>query len=160
MNAQSSVTRDPLPTRPRVGLVGFGYWGPNLARNFQAIPDCEFVAIADADPMRLAKAGELYRHVQLYPTAEALMAADLDAVVIATPARTHYALALAALEAGKHVLVEKPLAMSSAEAQALIAAAAARQRVLMVGHVFEYNPAVRYIKDLLTAGVLGELYYL
>lgn len=160
MDTQLPVTRDPLPARPRVGLIGFGYWGPNLARNFQAIPDCEFVAIADADPQRLAKAGELYRHVQLYPSAEALLAADLDAVVIATPARTHYALALAALEAGKHVLVEKPLAMSSAEAQALIAAAEARQRVLMVGHVFEYNPAVRYIKDLLTAGVLGELYYL
>jgi predicted dehydrogenase len=132
-------------TRPRVGLIGFGYWGPNLARNFQAIPDCEFVAIADANPERLARAREQYRHVQLYTTAEALIAADLEAVVIATPARTHYDLALA---------------VSSAEAHALVATAAARQRVLMVGHVFEYNPAVRYIKELLTAGVLGDLYYL
>lgn len=144
----------------RVGLVGFGYWGPNLARNFHAIPACELTAISDTSPERLDKAGVQYRGARLYDNVEALLASDVDAIALATPARSHYALALAALEAGKHILVEKPLAMTTQEAQVLVDLAAARGLVLVVGHVFLYNPAVHYIKALLDAGTLGDVYYL
>lgn len=143
-----------------IGLIGFGYWGPNLARNFHALPNADLSAIADANPKRLQKARTLYRSTRFYEHFNDLLASDVEAVAIATPARSHYPLTRAALEAGKHVFVEKPLAMSVQEAEALVELAKTRGRVLMVGHVFEYNPAVRYIKQLLDEGGIGELYYL
>jgi predicted dehydrogenase len=147
--------------RLRLGLIGYGYWGPNLARNFHQLPDAWLVACADSDTLRLAEIARLYPLQQTSPDARALIEnPTLDALVIATPARSHFALAKQALEAGKHVLVEKPLAMSSAEARALIDLAKKQQRVLMVGHTFEYNPAVWKIKELLDAGTLGELFYI
>ncbi len=144
----------------RIGLIGFGYWGPNLARNFHALPDCDLTAICDNNPERLDKARGIYRATRFYTDVADLLASDIDAVAIATPARTHHPLALAALAAGKHVLVEKPLAMSAAEAEELVAMADAQRRVLMVGHIFRYHPAVHHIKNLLTDGALGDLYYL
>jgi predicted dehydrogenase len=142
----------------RVAQVGYGYWGPNLARNFHQLPEATLAYVVDANPEALARAEQLYGCQTTTDYAEALR--QVDAVSIATPARSHFALAEAALLAGKHVLVEKPLAMSVAEAQRLIELAEARSRVLMVGHVFEYNPAVRYIKGAMRAGELGEIYYL
>lgn len=143
-----------------VGLIGYGYWGPNLARNFHQLPEATLAACCDTDPARLEVVRRLYPHVRTTTRVEDLWSdPDLDAVVIATPVRTHYALARAALEAGKHVLVEKPITMDSAEAEDLIALAERQGRVLMVGHTFEYNPAVWKIKELIQAGDLGEIYY-
>jgi len=144
----------------RVAQVGYGYWGPNLARNFYQLPGAELACLVDANPEVLEKARRLYACQTTTQFADALTDPTLDAIVIATPARSHYELAKAALLAGKHVLVEKPLAMSIAECRDLIALAAARNLILMVGHVFEYNPAVRYIKSAIKAGELGEVYYL
>jgi len=145
----------------RVGLIGLGYWGPNLARNFESLPDCRLTAICDRNPERLG-------HVaQMYPTAiattdsdELLASGEVDAVIIGTPTKTHYALARAALLSGLHVFVEKPLATTTRECAELIRLAEARGLVLFVGHVFLYSAAVAKLKDLVSSGELGELYYI
>ena len=145
----------------RVGLIGCGYWGPNLARNLHQIPQAELVACCDLDPQALSKMQALYPQVvTTLDYCDLLADPDIEAVVIATPARSHYPLTKDALEAGKHVLVEKPLAMSSQEAKELIALAEERKRVLMVGHIFEYHPAVRKIKSLIDQGEMGQIYYI
>lgn len=151
-----------MSDRVRIGLVGYGYWGPNLARNFHQLPEAWLVACADADAARLSEVARLYPSIQQTASdARALMEnPTLDALVIATPARSHFQLVSQALEAGKHVLVEKPLALTGADARALIECARKNKRVLMVGHTFEYNPAVWKIQELLDAGALGELYYI
>ncbi len=147
--------------RIRLGLVGYGYWGPNLARNFHQLPDAWLVACADADNARLNEAARLYPIQQSANDARELIEnPTLDALVIATPARSHFELVSQALNAGKHVLVEKPLALTSADARALTELAQKNKRVLMVGHTFEYNPAVWKIQELLDAGALGELFYI
>jgi predicted dehydrogenase len=147
--------------RVRIGLIGYGYWGPNLARNFHQLPEAWLTACADADPARLAEAARLYPFTQAATDyRELLENEDLDAIVVATPARSHYEIALAALQHGKHVLVEKPLAMTSAQVRDLSDSARASDRVLMVGHTFEYNPAVWKIKELLTSRAIGDLYYI
>ncbi len=144
----------------RIGLVGYGYWGPNLARNFHALPDAHLVAVADVDAKRLDEPARLY-HARTYADYRDILAdPTLDAVAVSTPARTHFEIARAALERGKHVLVEKPLAMSSDEARRLIALAEQKQRVLMVGHTFEHNPAVWKIRELIEQRELGDLYYI
>jgi len=143
-----------------IAQVGYGYWGPNLARNFAQLPDAELTYIVDASAEARATAQRLYGCQGVATLAEALADPGVDAVVLATPARTHHALATAAMNAGKHVFIEKPLAMSVAEGQAMVDLAAQQQCVLMVGHVFEYNPAVHYIKRAIDAGELGEVYYL
>lgn len=150
-----------MAERLRLGLVGYGYWGPNLARNFHQLPEAWLVACADADAARFNEAARLYPTLKqtAADARELLENPTLDALVIATPARSHFALVTQALEAGKHVLVEKPLAMSSDEARAMIETARRHERILMVGHTFEYNPAVWKIQELLNAGALGELYY-
>ena len=148
-------------TQPtRIGLIGYGYWGPNLARNFHALPDAHLVAVADADAKRLDEPARLYRARTYIDYRELLADPTLDAVAVSTPARTHFEIARAALERGKHVLVEKPLAMSSDEARQLIALAEQKQRVLMVGHTFEHNPAVWKIRELIEQRELGDLYYI
>lgn len=143
-----------------VALVGFGYWGPNLARNFHQLQDAELAYVVDADQRALEKA----RHLYSCQTAESMepVLADpaIDAISIATPARSHYTLAKAALLAGKHVFVEKPLTMDLAEGQELVTLADRLGLTLMVGHVFEYNPAVRYIKESINRGDLGDIYYI
>lgn len=144
----------------RIAQVGLGYWGPNLARNLATVDGGELVTLCDADPVRLERMGKqvpFARRVTEY--AEVLADDGVDAVVLATPVDTHFELARAALEARKHVLVEKPLATSSAECETLIALADAADRCLMVGHVFLFNAAVRKVKEYIDAGELGELYY-
>lgn len=146
--------------RLRIGLVGYGYWGPNLARNFHQLPEAWLTACADADPARLAEATRLYPFTQATTDYRQLIDNPaLDAVVVATPARSHFEIARAALEHGKHVLVEKPLAMTTPQVRELADCARASDRVLMVGHTFEYNPAVWKIKELLTTRAIGDLYY-
>lgn len=145
----------------RVAQVGYGYWGPNLARNFYQMPGAELAYVVDRDESVLAKAVQVMPGVQGRTELAPLLADPaVDAIAIATPARSHYPLAKAALEAGKHLFVEKPLALELAHAQELAALAAERGLVLMVGHVFEYNAAVRYIKQAMQQGDLGEIYYL
>ena len=145
----------------RVALLGFGYWGPNLARNLHLRLGRAWVACADPDPARRAEVARRYPWVRALADPQAALAdPGVDAVVIASPARTHAQLAHLALRAGKHVLVEKPLALTTADAVALAEQAAGGGRVLMVGHTFEYNPAVTKMRALLEAGELGELYYL
>jgi predicted dehydrogenase len=144
----------------RIGVVGYGYWGPNLVRNFSDLPGAVVMAIADARQDRLDLARRRCPGAERYTDPQALIASpEVDAVVIATPVATHFELARAALCAGKHVLVEKPLASSSEQALMLIEEAAIRNRVLMVDHTFVYTPAVRRIRDLVAAGELGDLYY-
>lgn len=144
----------------RVALVGYGYWGPNLARNFHQLPTTELTYVVDANPAAQEKARRLYNCAVAGDLSEVLAGDLVEAVVIATPARTHFALAQAALLAGKHVLVEKPLTMDLEEGRLLTQLAADRGLTLMVGHVFEFNPAVRYIKQAIDDGELGDLYYL
>ena len=143
-----------------VGVLGYGYWGPNLVRNFTETPGVRVVACCEPDAIRRGRAKARYPHVEMVDDAAALLArADVDAVVIATPPATHYAIARAALESGRHVFVEKPLATASADAAALAELAAQRRLTLLVDHTFVYTPAVRKIRELLTAGELGQLYY-
>ena len=157
MRDDGEVKLEPL----RVALIGYGYWGPNLARNFHQLPEADLVACCDLDQARLEQARRLYPGVRTTDDAAEIWSdPGVEAVVIATPARTHFRLARAALEAGKHVLLEKPLTLSSVEGQALVDLAESEGLTLRVGHVFEYNPAVRYIKSLLDNGELGEIYYL
>lgn len=144
-----------------VAVVGCGYWGPNLIRNFSSAPGCRVARVCDADAARLDKARALCPSA--LPTSsfdEVLADPGIDAVAIATPVRSHAPLARAALEAGKHVLVEKPLAFSAAEADALVRLADECGLTLMVDHTFLYSPAVNKIRELVTSGELGELYFI
>lgn len=150
----------PAPSPVGIALIGYGYWGPNLARNFHTLATSRLLYVVDANPQVLAQAQRLFDCAVTTDVDAVLADPNVEAVAIATPARTHYALADAALRAGKHVLVEKPLTMDVDEARQLIELASARGLKLMVGHVFEYNPAVRYIRDAIVAGELGDIYYL
>lgn len=142
-------------------IVGYGYWGPKLVRNFLAVAQGKTVAVCDDSEDRLARARRDFPGVKTYATLTEVLAADgIDAVALATPVSTHYPLAKRALEAGRHVLVEKPMTDSVATSRELIALAAARKRVLMVDHTFVYHPAVRKIKALIEAGNLGRLCYI
>jgi predicted dehydrogenase len=144
----------------RLGVIGYGYWGPNLVRNFHAQPDCRVVAICDRDPTAFARAQAHYPGIAATAdAAEVLTGPDIDAVAIATPVSTHYALARQALDHGKHVFVEKPFTATSAEAEDLIARAERGRRVVMVDHTFLFTGAVRKIKQLVDDGMLGRLYY-
>lgn len=143
-----------------VGVVGYGYWGPNLVRNFIEMPDSRVVAVSDLRPERLALAQSLYPSVRATADYnELLNDPTVDAVVIATPVSTHFDLAMRALQAYKHVLVEKPLAATAAQSARLIEEAERRRRVLMVDHTFVYTGAVRKIRELIAGNALGELYY-
>jgi len=145
----------------RVGVVGLGYWGPNLARNFAAIPGCEVRWLCDASAEARAKAARTLPEARLAEDIEELLQdAELDAVVLATPVPTHADLATRVLEAGRHCFVEKPLATNVRDAQRAVAAAARAERTLMVGHLLEYHPAVARLKELVDGGEMGELYYL
>jgi len=142
----------------RVGLVGFGYWGPKLARCMTEAEGVTLAALCDRSAERLALAAERHPGVRLTEDWQRLIADPaLDAIALATPAAVHAPMALAALRAGKHVLVEKPLARSSAEAEALVAEAARRGRVLMVDHTFLFSPQVARIAALIAAGELGQI---
>jgi predicted dehydrogenase len=144
-----------------VGLIGYGYWGPNLARNLADTEGVELAAIADARPDRREAAARRHQGTTMIANAADLIARDdLDAVVIATPLHTHYALAAAAIERGRHVLIEKPLAASKKEAESLAELADKHGVRLMVDHTFVYTGAVRTIRGLVHSGQLGDLLYL
>jgi predicted dehydrogenase len=143
----------------KVGLVGFGYWGPKLARNYSETPGANLAWIVDRDPNRLVKAAADYPGVRLTSDISEMLDSDVDAVVIATPIRTHYTLAKQALLAGKHVLVEKPLTSSSLEAAELSRLAETHRRALMVGHTFQYNDAIRALRDIVASGEIGDVFY-
>jgi predicted dehydrogenase len=143
-----------------VGIVGCGYWGPKLARNFHQLPESELVAVCDLRQERLDHLRTLYPHARTTNRYRELLASAVDAVAIATPIATHHRMAVEALRAGKHVLVEKPLAASSPEAEEIVIESQRQGRVLMVGHTFEYNPAVEAVREIIANDELGEIYYL
>ena len=144
----------------KVGVIGYGYWGPNLVRNFMAAPGSAVTSVCDQRQERLAPLGKLYPGMKTYSDSKDLINdPQIDAVIIATPVSSHFELAMTALKAGKHVLVEKPLAARSDQARELVAEAAARNLVLLVDHTFVYTDAVRKIRELIALGKLGEIYY-
>jgi predicted dehydrogenase len=150
------------PDRPiRFGIVGLGYWGPNLLRVLSDLPGAEVRWICDLDEARLERYGRRYPDVVRTSYYDMLLQADeLDAIVIATPVFSHFELATAALEAGKHTFVEKPLARSAAEASELVALADEAGLALMCGHTFIYSPPVRAVKGLLDRKDLGDIFFL
>ena len=144
----------------KVGVIGYGYWGPNLVRNFMTAPGSVVARVCDLREERLSSLEKLYPSLKTCTdSTELINDPQIDAVVIATPVSSHFDLASAALRAGKHVLVEKPLAAKSDQARRLVDEAAARKLVLLVDHTFVYTPAVRKIRELITSGQLGQIYY-
>jgi predicted dehydrogenase len=143
----------------RVGVIGCGYWGPQVIRNFHEMLEAELVVVAEKRLDRADYVRRLYPAIETVSDHHALLRADIDCVVVATPIHTHYELARDALLAGKHVLVEKPLTGSLADALDLMNLAQERNRVLMVGHTFLYNPAVQALRKLVDDGELGRIYY-
>jgi len=143
-----------------IGVIGFGYWGPNLVRNFSELQKSKVLAICDARPERLKSAQLRYPGVETTNDFRELMDhRGIDAIAIATPVSSHYELAMESLKAGKHVLVEKPLTMTSEQGIRLIDEAEKRSLTLMVDHTFLYTGAVRKIKDLVDTNGIGEVYY-
>src|SRR5215213_4650503 len=144
----------------KIGVIGYGYWGPNLVRNFMAAPGSAVTRVCDLRKERLSSLGKLYPGLKTCTDSSDLINdPQVDAVVIATPVSSHFELAMSALKAGKHVLVEKPLAARSDQARKLVDEAAARNLVLLVDHTFVYTDAVRKIRELISSGQLGEIYY-
>ncbi len=149
-----------MTTRIRLAVVGSGYWGPNLIRNIANLPDAALHTVCDLNDKALAQNAQRYPGVRTTRDfGDVLADAEIDGVVLAPPAALHAEQARAALEAGKHVMVEKPLALRSDEALALVELADARGLRLMVGHVFEYNPAVVALRRMVGEGALGRLLY-
>jgi predicted dehydrogenase len=145
----------------RVGVIGLGYWGPNLVRNLHELPDAELVAVCDLRGEALETVSRRYPAIAATTRVQDLLLDDaIEAVVIATPVSSHHQLAVTALEAEKHVFVEKPLAASTDEARDLIALAETKGRVLMPGHTFLYSPPVNTIRGLVESGELGDIYFI
>ena len=150
-----------MADRIRVGVVGLGYWGPNLVRNLFELPEAEVACVCDARLEPIQKLRRRYPGVTSTTNVDDLLADDsIDAVVVATPVSTHFDFARRSLEAGKHVLVEKPLATSTADALALSELAKQQGLVLMPGHTFLYSPPVNVIRELITSGDLGDIYFI
>lgn len=146
-------------SNPRVAVVGVGYWGPNLVRTMFNNPSADLIAVCDSDAGRLARVTKQYKGVEGITDLDSLVDRnDIDTVVIALPASLHHKVALRFLRAGKHCFVEKPLALTTQECRDLINAAKEADRVLMVGHTFEYNAAVRMVKELIDDGSVGNVY--
>jgi len=144
----------------RIGVIGYGYWGPNLVRNFMSAPGSAVMRVCDLRKERLSSLGKLYPGLKTCTdSSELINDSEIDAVVIATPVSSHFDLAMSALKAGKHVLVEKPLAAKSDQARKLVDEATARNLVLLVDHTFVYTDAVRKIRELISSGQLGDIYY-
>jgi predicted dehydrogenase len=155
---------DEVPARKtnvlRVGVIGYGYWGPNIVRNFHGLENCDVVAVCDRSPEALKRARRVYPGVHLTTDFnEILTSPEIDAVAVITPVWTHYELAKSALLNGKHVFVEKPFTASSAQAEELIELAARKNLTIMVDHTFLFSGAVRKIREVVDAGTLGPLYY-
>ena len=144
-----------------IGVVGCGYWGPNLIRNFRSLPGCNLKMMCDANAARLNSLAPLYPDVAPEMNFDHMLnGVGLDAVVVATSVKLHFPMAKAALLAGKHVMIEKPMASSAAQCEELIEIAQQKGLVLMVGHTFLYSPAVRKIKEIVDRGDLGEIRYI
>jgi predicted dehydrogenase len=145
----------------RIGVAGLGYWGPNLARNFAALPGCELTWCCDASEASRARWAPSFPGTRFTADLDDLLGdPELDAVVLATPVPTHAELAATVLRAGKHCFVEKPLAQSVADAELAVAAARETGRTLMVGHLLEYHPGVAKLKEIADAGELGPIHYI
>jgi predicted dehydrogenase len=158
--ASWDVVAPPKTGVVRVGVIGFGYWGPNIVRNFHGLENCEMVAVCDKSPDALKRARRIYPGVRLTTDFnEILTAPDIDAVAVITPVWTHFELAKKALLNGKHVFVEKPFTSSSAQAEELTELAASKSLTIMVDHTFLFSGAVRKIREIVDAGTLGPLYY-
>lgn len=142
----------------RFGVIGWGYWGPKITRNLSTLAHSAVSIVADTDVHRLASLTASQPGIQTSTQVDDVFRSDVDGVVIATPVRTHYQLAKEALLHGKHVLVEKPLTANIAEAEELVALAEQQQRILMVGHTFEYSPAVNELRKMIQNGDLGNIY--
>ena len=144
----------------RLGIIGYGYWGPRIVRNFQGIDDCEVAVVCDKRPETLQRVNKAYPTVSVTcSTEDVLSSADIDAVAVVTPVWTHFQLAKAALENGKHVFVEKPFTSTAAQAEELIDLADRKHLQIMVDHTFLFTAAVRKIRQLIEEGTLGNLYY-
>jgi predicted dehydrogenase len=144
-----------------IAIVGTGDWGANLVRNFASLPGARLVAVCDNDPERLRRTAAQVPYARALASVDEIAAAgDVQAAVVSASAASHYSLARTLLEAGKDVYVEKPLTLEVADAEHLVALARERQRILMVGHLLLFHPAVRYLKDLVARGELGDLHYL
>jgi len=143
-----------------VGVVGYGYWGPNVARNFNETSGARVAAISDADAGSLSRAAQSYPGIRTTGNcAELLTATDLDVIAIVTPVSSHFEIAKAALSNGKHIFIEKPFTASVAQAEELIELAERKRLKIMVDHTFLFTGAVKKIKELIDDGVLGDLYY-
>lgn len=147
-------------SKVRIGVIGSGYWGPNLIRNFSENTGSEVVGVADLREDRLTAIRNSYHQVQTTKDYRELFKMGLDAVVVSTPPATHYPIAREALSAGLNVLIEKPMTTTVQHAEDLIDLAARKDRILMVGHTFEFNPAVHALKNLLDNGDIGSIYYI
>src|SRR6266567_3838 len=144
----------------RIGIIGYGYWGPRIARNFQGIPDSELAVICDKSPDMLRRAGRAFPNVSVTSDLQAVLGSPcIDALCVITPVWTHFELAKAALENGKHVFVEKPFTSTVAQAEELIELAARKNLQIMVDHTFLFTGAVRKIRQLIDEDALGKLYY-
>jgi predicted dehydrogenase len=144
----------------RIGVIGYGYWGPQIVRNFHGAAGCEVVAVCDKSPKALSRVQQVYPSVRVTADpSEVLTATDVDAVAVVTPVWTHFELAKAALENGKHVFVEKPFTSTVDQAQQLIDLAIAKNLQIMVDHTFLFTGAVKKIRQLVEEGALGNLYY-
>ncbi len=144
----------------RVGVIGYGYWGPNIVRNFHGLENCTVAAVCDKSPAALKRAGRAYPGVHLTTDfSEVLTSTEIDAVAVVTPVWTHYELAKSALQNGKHVFVEKPFTSTSAQGEELIELADRQNLKIMVDHTFLFSGAVRKIRELVDSGALGSLYY-
>ena len=144
----------------RIGVIGYGYWGPNLTRNFFELPASDVIVIADKKKEQLERAEVKYPRVTLTDNYKDLFSMDLDAVVLSTPPKTHFPIATECMDNGLNVLIEKPMALNSQDAEALIEQAKSKGLTLMVGHTFEYNSAVAKLKELIDTKNLGDIYYL
>jgi len=143
-----------------MGVIGYGYWGPNIVRNFQNQENVRVVAVSDKNPNALKRVSKTYPDIRLIQDArEVLSASDIDAVAIVTPVSTHYDLAREALSNGKHIFIEKPFTASTAQARDLLDLAGKKGLIVMVDHTFLFTGAVRKIKQLIDEKVLGDLYY-
>ena len=145
----------------RIALIGYGYWGPNYLRVCRELPDCDIAYICDISEENRNKAVRAIGREKVTGEYETVMAdGSVDAVIVSTPLHTHYAIARSALEHGKHVLVEKPFTQTYAEARELLALGRKHRRFVKAGHIYEYNPAIGFIKDMIASGELGTIYYM
>lgn len=144
----------------KIGVIGLGYWGPKLARNFHELPEAQLEWGCDLQQSRLDHIQSLYPEIRTTRDYHEVLDSDVDAVCIATPVGMHYRFAMEALKADKHIFIEKPLAACVGQAEEIVAEAVLRERLVMVGHIYAYHPAVNAMKQIIQSGELGQIYYI